>query len=564
MSSPVINRKEAIVQTSPSTSNSMSLTESLNTLPSYGLIPSNSSASEVLNAREVLKLNPEWEKRYPQLVESLVERINPETGKNLNKYAPNVADTTLVCQHQTKTLMERQLAQGAMKSDSFTRNIAFLDRYTGANAVTKYLSESTGTLVESTITTTNNIFNPAYSVVDMMGILYPGSQLHNMTDVMPIPQKYNKAFRMMPRFSNTGGGVNPNDYVFQNPTDGYYASTYANATLTGQATLTGPFNISLPNAPVLPNSVYITLNAGNVSYIIQDDGAGNLVCLSNPALLVAGSSISYGASGTPALVSFSTTIAISAAPLDTIVVAYDNDYQNDTFMTTDIRSVFLDFETLDLEAQANPLRITVSQEMEFEIQSLSQSSCLESLQQISVGLLSNERDIRYINNLRAVAVYNPELDFNASSLAYPNVALTAVYSTFETRINAARSLIQNSMGRGDVTTIIAGTQASDILMYCPTFQPSQVKNPIGPYLFGTLQDGSISIIKNPYQPVNEYVVYFKGYTAVDAPILHADWIPFYVTDKIQMYDLNNYQAFSSWYTQVKNPWVTRGNVTQGG
>ncbi len=564
--SPVVNRAEAIVNSAPS-AKQKSLTESLISLPSYGTLSKAPKSAEVMNAKDVLQLHPEWEYRYPQLVESLTEKINPETGKNSNKYSTKVADATLVCAHNTyERFMENMNDVSFYQSSGFQKNLSLLNKVLKADVLSNYISESTqtGKMTESTITTTNNVYNPAYSVVDMMGVTYPGSVLHNLTDVMPIPQKWNKAFRLMPRFSDNGGGVTANEIIFQNPTDGYYASTFRTANLTGQAGNTGPFNIPLPDGPVAFGSVYITLNAGGTTYIVQDDGAGNLVCQQNPALLVVGSSVIYDNASSQGLVTFSTTIPISVAPLDTIVVGYDNDYQNDTFMNSDIRSVFLDYETLDLQAQANPLRITVSQEMEFEIKSLSDTSCVETLQQVAVGLLSNERDIRYMNNIRRVAVYNPALDFQASSLAYPNIALSAVYSLFELKVNMARSLIQNSMGRGDVSTLIVGTQAADILMYCPSFEASDIRNPIGPYLFGTLQNGAVSIIKNPYMAVNEYVIYFKGYTAVDAPILHADWIPFYVTDKLQMYDFNNYQAFASWYTQVKNPWVTQGVNTTGG
>ncbi len=66
-------------------------------------------------------------------------------------------------------------------------------------------------------------------------------------------------------------------------------------------------------------------------------------------------------------------------------------------------------------------------------------------------------------------------------------------------------------------------------MYCPSFEAVATEAPIGPYLYGTLQGGAVKIVKNPYFPANEFVIYFKGFGPGDNPVLYASWLDLYVT-----------------------------------
>jgi hypothetical protein len=86
-------------------------------------------------------------------------------------------------------------------------------------------------------------------------------------------------------------------------------------------------------------------------------------------------------------------------------------------------------------------------------------------------------------------------------------------------------------------------------------------------MIGTLMDGTVSVIFNPFlnpaAATETFIAYFKGFGPGDAPVIHGDWLPFYVTPEITMYDMNSYQSVASWYVQQVNPWVSTSDLQSG-
>ena len=76
--------------------------------------------------------------------------------------------------------------------------------------------------------------------------------------------------------------------------------------------------------------------------------------------------------------------------------------------------------------------------------------------------------------------------------------------------------------------------------------------PIGPHKIGTLRDGTVAVIKNPFMNQNTYVIGFKGYVMGDAATILAEWIPLYATPVFQAPELQNYQGMTSLYHLENN------------
>lgn len=557
-----VDRSQSVImKNTEQNSNKQTIVESLNKSTSYGFINSKRKDTSVSNAKDVLEQVPHWAERYPQLTESL-------EGKAGSAYTKEAADSAFVTMFATMQHLEESMDDISNSGSSAFKTLKLLNKTLKGSDLSKYISESTSSNVG-----TGDINNPAYSVIDMVGIFYPGSVLHHLTDVMPLPQKWNKVFRIMPRYGMSANGVTAGEIVFQQfPSNGpWYASIFNTVAVTPGSTAV--------TLPIQPGSVSITFqadNGGNTFNILLVDQPtivngsvypspqnGKLIEVdSNGALDT--STVVYDNNANAGSITFTLAAGWTlTAPATTVPANYNYNYQQSDFNNTDIRTLGLTIETVDITAEAHPLRIIVSTELEFEMKSLADTSAISALQQTSVGLISVERDLSYIANLNKCAVSTASLTFDATPSQYYPVA--SKFRNFELILNEVDALIRQTIGRGTLTTVVVGRIGRNVAMMCPTFQPAKSESNIGPVLFGTLRDGEISLIYNPYQQdpygqnvTGTFLAYFKGYGAGDAPVLMGDWLPFYITPEMQMYDLNNYQAFASFYQQQINPWVVGG------
>ena len=78
----------------------------------------------------------------------------------------------------------------------------------------------------------------------------------------------------------------------------------------------------------------------------------------------------------------------------------------------------------------------------------------------------------------------------------------------------------------------------------------EAKKPIGPYLAGTLRDGTINVIAVPYTSTlaaDQVVFGFKGFQLGDSAIILAEWVPLYFTPTFQAPNLRNHKGALSFY-----------------
>ena len=91
------------------------------------------------------------------------------------------------------------------------------------------------------------------------------------------------------------------------------------------------------------------------------------------------------------------------------------------------------------------------------------------------------------------------------------------------------------------------------------------KKPIGPYLAGTLREGTISVIAVPYSktlPSDQVVFGFKGFQLGDSAIVLAEWVPLYFTPTFQAPNLKNHKGAMSFYDLFINKpeYLARGVI----
>jgi hypothetical protein len=131
------------------------------------------------------------------------------------------------------------------------------------------------------------------------------------------------------------------------------------------------------------------------------------------------------------------------------------------------------------------------------------------------------------------------------------------YNAYDVFVSTARGKIQEAMGRGTVEyMIVSASQGLPIVEQIDGFVAApESKKPIGPYLAGTLRDGTINVIAVPYTktlPEDQIIFGFKGYQAGDAAVIVAEWVPLYFTPTFQAPNLKNHKGCLSFYDLFVN------------
>jgi hypothetical protein len=183
------------------------------------------------------------------------------------------------------------------------------------------------------------------------------------------------------------------------------------------------------------------------------------------------------------------------------------------------------------------------------------------------GTIRWERDLLLVRAVYAGAVADPDLTFDCAGNG-ENLTLQQRYSSYTTTISTARGIIQETAGRGTVEfMIVSARQGLTIVEQIDGFKAApEAKKPIGPYLAGTLREGTIAVIAVPYTntlPGDQVVFGFKGFQLGDSAIVLAEWIPLYFTPTFQAPNLKNHKGALSFYDLFLNKpeYLVRGAIT---
>ena len=186
------------------------------------------------------------------------------------------------------------------------------------------------------------------------------------------------------------------------------------------------------------------------------------------------------------------------------------------------------------------------------------------------GTIRWERDLALIKKVSEAAERKPELVFDCSANG-TNLTLKQRYNAYDVMVSTARGLIQEAMGRGAVEyMIVSATEGLTIVENIDGFVAApEAKKPVGPYLAGTLRDGTVSVIAVPYVnganaplAADEVVFGFKGFQMGDAAVVLAEWVPLYFTPTFQAPNLKNHKGCLSFYDLFINQpkYLVKGGI----
>ena len=414
-------------------------------------------------------------------------------------------------------------------------------------------------------------------VVDIVNIFYPQMVAHHIADIQALDRQTGEIFIIKSRYGMTAAGVAAGDIIFEKPTDGSYASEWyvygtasiAAATTSYNLALATPANGGEPfedkdngNAPI-PTAAYkvrsgsIRVMAGGKE-IARDFGTGQLA--------------GKGVTGSVNYTTGALTVvleAAKAAELDGLTLsaqaARDTEINDDT-----IRTVEFDILEQPIRAEEHPLMSSYSVASALVANAHMALDVDELISNELAGTIRWERDLALIKKVSEAAERKPELVFDCSANG-TNLTLKQRYNAYDVMVSTARGLIQEAMGRGAVEyMIVSATEGLTIVENIDGFVAApEAKKPVGPYLAGTLRDGTVSVIAVPYVnganaplAADEVVFGFKGFQMGDAAVVLAEWVPLYFTPTFQAPNLKNHKGCLSFYDLFINQpkYLVKGGI----
>ena len=408
--------------------------------------------------------------------------------------------------------------------------------------------------------TANTMLTPGVStltpqVLDIVNIFYPMMVANYIADIQAMDRQSGQIFTIKTRYSQTAADVAEGDIVFEKATDGTY-STEGVISYTAATTAAGAATLN-PTAALEANTT-VKVRAG--SFIVTVDGkeVARDYGLDTSLDGVGGTYVVIG-KGVSGTVDAQTGVA--TLKLDTAVIAdgtvlnatasYDTEHDEDL-----IRKIQFDIPNQPILAKEHPLMSSYSVAAGLVMNAHLAIDTDELITNQLAGTIRWERDLALVKAVSDAAVANPSLTFDCSANG-TNLTLAQRYSSYTTTISSARGIIQETAGRGTVDFIIcSATQGLPIIEQIEGFKAApEAKKPIGPYLAGTLRDGTINVIAVPYTKTlaaDQVVFGFKGFQLGDSAIILAEWVPLYFTPTFQAPNLRNHKGALSFYDLFVN------------
>lgn len=435
------------------------------------------------------------------------------------------------------------------------------------NTAALYESAGVRGLLKEDVTTSTAGLMPGVAsltpqVVDIVSIFYPQMVAHYIADIQALDKQTGEIFVIKTRYGMSAATVEAGDIIFEKPTDGTYASEKLTATAAPAVPGTTTYTLTLANRETGANDATVAIRKGSVRVFLggkevaRDYGTGVLL---SKNVNSAASVVDYAA-GT-VTVAFNDGFELEEGAVVSAEALYDSEIYDEA-----IRTVEFDILEKPVRAEEHPLMSSYSVASALVANAHMNLDVDEMISNQLAGTIRWERDLDLIKKIEAAAAHKDALDFDCQANG-TNLTLKQRYNAYDVFVSSARGIIQEAMGRGTVEfMIVSASQGLPIVEQIDGFVAApEAKKPIGPYLAGTLRDGTVNVIAVPYTatlPADQVIFGFKGYQTGDASVIVAEWVPLYFTPTFQAPNLKNHKGCLSFYDLFVNEpkYLVKGNI----
>ena len=397
-------------------------------------------------------------------------------------------------------------------------------------------------------------------VLDIVNVFYPQMVANYIADIQALDRQTGQIFTIKTRYSQKAAGVEAGDIVFEEPTDGTYSSEYVGykpAAMNEEGIVKAEPSSALDGATVkIRAGSFIVRVAGKEVARDYGNGSAKLDGVNNGKYNVIGRGVSgeLDAQKGEATVKFDKEMfadAITQKANVTFEAAFDTETDVDL-----IRKIQFDIPNQPITAKEHPLMSSYSVAASLVMNAHLAVDTDELISNQIAGTIRWERDLTLIQTVANAANLVEDLTFDCAANG-TNLTLQQRYSSYTTTISSARGYIQEVAGRGTVEFIICSARVGlPVIEQIEGFKAApEAKKPIGPYLAGTLREGTISVIAVPYSKTlqEDHVIFgFKGFQLGDSAIVLAEWVSLYFTPTFQAPNLKNHKGALSFYDLFVN------------
>lgn len=425
--------------------------------------------------------------------------------------------------------------------------------------------------------TANTLLSPGVAsltpqVVDIVNVFYPQMVANYIADIQALDRQSGQIFTIKTRYSEDyGTDVKAGDIVFEKATDGGYSSegniSYDAQTLE-EASESSATSMSVSFSTTLEADTTVKVRAGSVilringKEVARDYGLDTKLDGVGGKYVIIGKGISGSVDAqTGAIEAEFDSAMYEAGAIVTAEAYYDTEIDEDL-----IRKIQFDIPNQPILAKEHPLMSSYSVAAGLVMNAHLAIDTDELISNQLAGTIRWERDLALVKTVYDAAKQDASLTFDCAANG-TNLTLAQRYSSYTTTISSARGLIQEIAGRGTVDFIIvSASQGLVIVEQIEGFKAApEAKKPIGPYLAGTLRDGTINVIAVPYTKTlaaDQVVFGFKGFQLGDSSVILAEWVPLYMTPTFQAPNLRNHKGCLSFYDLFVNKpeYLVRGAI----
>lgn len=407
-------------------------------------------------------------------------------------------------------------------------------------------------------------------VLDIVNVFYPQMVSNYIADIQALDRQSGQIFVIKTLYSQSAAGVEAGDIVFEKPTDGTYSSEFI-----GYTNATAAATVAANPSSGLPGDATVKIRAG--SFIVRiagkevardyGNGSAGLDGVNNGKYNVIGRGVTGTVDAQTGVGSINLDATIYADEIaENAVVSFEASVDVETDVEL-IRKIQFEIPNQPVLAKQHPLMSSYSVAAGLVMNAHLAVDTDELIANQIAGTIRWERDLTLIRAVHAAAKLMPELSFDCAANG-ANLTLQQRYSSYTTVISTARGIIQERAGRGTVEfMIVSAKEGLTVVENIEGFKAApEAKKPIGPYLAGTLRDGTIAVIAVPYTPTlpSDQVVFgFKGFQMGDSSVILAEWIPLYFTPTFQAPNLTNHKGALSFYDLFVNKadYLVAGAIT---
>ena len=447
--------------------------------------------------------------------------------------------------------------QAATLTQILENTAAYVQKMDGINLLTEadaYGATNAVSLLSPGVAT----LNP--QVLDIVNVFYPQMVANYIADIQALDRQTGQIFTIKTRYSQKAAGVEAGDIVFEEPTDGTYSSEYVGykpAAMNEEGVVKAEPSSALDGATVkIRAGSFIVRVAGKEVARDYGNGSAKLDGINSGKYNIIGRGVSgeLDAQKGEATVKFDKEMfadAITQKANVTFEAAFDTETDVDL-----IRKIQFDIPNQPITAKEHPLMSSYSVAASLVMNAHLAIDTDELISNQIAGTIRWERDLTLIQTVANAANLVEDLTFDCAANG-TNLTLQQRYSSYTTTISSARGYIQEVAGRGTVEFIICSARVGlPVIEQIEGFKAApEAKKPIGPYLAGTLREGTISVIAVPYSRTlqEDHVIFgFKGFQLGDSAIVLAEWVSLYFTPTFQAPNLKNHKGALSFYDLFVN------------